>query len=326
MPRTLKARRPLNPLEDPSIAFEQAKRIVIAGGAGFLGRALARTIVEKGPEVCILSRRPARDDGRIRTVVWDGRTVGDWKDELEGAEAVVNLTGRSVACLYTPENKREIIASRVDSVNAIAQACAQCEEPPKVIVQAASLAIYGDAGDRICDEDAPHGTGFSVDVCEAWEGAFFAGADGPRRVALRIGFVLGRKGGALQQLAKLAHWYVGGAAGNGRQYISWLHIDDFCAMVRWAIDHPEAQGVYNATGPNPVTNAEFMRLLRKTLQRPWSPPTPAWAVKLGARFIMGADPSLALTGRRCVPKKFLDEGFRLQHLDLAQTLWELLKR
>ena len=323
--KTAHPRRPLNPLEDPARAFEQTKRIVIAGGAGFLGQALAQLLVKEGREVVILSRRPAPDRGPIRTVVWDGKTVGEWAEELDGAEAVVNFTGRSVACIYTPENKREIISSRVDSVRAIAEACKRFDEPPPVIVQAASLAIYGDPGDRICDESAPHGTGFSVDVCEAWEGAFFADPAGPRRVALRIGFVLGRDGGALEQLAKLARWYVGGAAGNGRQYISWVHIEDFCRMVSWAIANPAAQGAYNATGPNPATNAEFMRLLRRTLERPWSPPTPACAVKLGARFIMKADPSLALTGRRCVPKRFLDEGFYIEHKDLAVALWQLLR-
>lgn len=308
------------------VATDRSGRVVIAGGAGFLGRALARSLTQDGREVVILSRRAAPEDGLIRTVVWDGRTVGDWADELRGAAAMVNLTGRSVACLYTPETRREIISSRVDSVRAIAQACEQGDESLPVLVQASSLAIYGDPGDRICDEDAPHGTGFSVEVCEAWEGAFFENEapDGVRRVALRIGFVLGRDGGALGQLAKLARWYVGGAAGSGRQYISWLHIDDFCAMVRWAIENPGAEGAYNATGSTPVTNAEFMRALRVALGRPWSPPTPAWAVKLGARFIMRADASLALTGRRCVPRRLRDEGFVLQHNDLNATLRELL--
>lgn len=307
------------------VATDESRRVILAGGAGFLGRALARVFAQEGREVVILSRRPAPADGLIRTVIWDGRTVGDWAKELNGADAVVNLTGRSVACLYTPENKREIISSRVDSVRAIALACEQCDEPPPVLVQASSLAIYGDAGDRICEETTPHGTGFSVQVCEAWEKAFFDdAAGGARRVALRIGFVLGQDGGALGQLAKLARWFIGGAAGNGRQYISWLHIDDFCAMVRWAIENPEAEGVYNATGSTPATNAEFMRALRATLGRPWSPPTPVWAVKLGARFIMRADASLALTGRRCVPRRFLDEGFTLRHTDLNATLRELL--
>jgi uncharacterized protein (TIGR01777 family) len=318
--------RPLSPLEDPFAAFDEVRRVVIAGGAGFLGHALARTLAQDGREVVILSRRPAPAAGRVRTVVWDGRTVGDWATELEGAEAVVNLTGRSVACLYTPENKREIMDSRINSVRAIAQANARCAEPPPVLVQASSLAIYGDAGDRVCDENAPHGSGFSADVCAAWEDAFFADSkpDGQRYVALRIGFVLGRDGGALVPLAKLARCFLGGAAGSGRQYISWLHLDDFCAMVRWAITNPAARGAYNATAETPATNAEFMRELRGALRRPWSPPTPAWAVKFGARYIMRVDPSLALTGRRCVPRRLISEGFVPKRNDLARVLRELL--
>ena len=303
------------------------KKVVIAGGAGFLGRALARSLAQDGWEVVILSRRPAPADGFIRTAVWDGKNAGAWAAELDGAEAVVNLAGRSVACLHTPENRREIVDSRVNSVRSIDQACRQCRQPPTVLVQAASLAIYGDPDDRICDETSPHGTGFSVEVCEAWEGVFFAGAaaGGARRVALRIGFVFGRDGGALKPLANLARWFLGGAAGSGRQYISWLHIDDFCAMVRWAIDNPQTQGAYNATGPAPATNADFMRALRSALGRPWAPPTPAWAVKLGARFIIRADPDLALGGRRCVPRRLLDEGFAFRHTDLGATLRELLR-
>ncbi|MEO6875587.1 MAG: TIGR01777 family oxidoreductase [Opitutaceae bacterium] len=310
----------------PTGAFyvdESPPPVVIAGGAGFLGQALARYFAEQGREVTILSRRPASDWGRIRTVVWDGRTVGDWAGELEGVGAVINLTGRSVACLYTPENRREIIESRVNSAKAILLACQRCDEPPPVVVQASSLAIYGDAGDVICDEDSPHGTDFSAKVCEAWEKALFDDYLGPRRVALRIGLVLGRDGGALKPLADLTRWFLGGSAGNGRQYLSWLHIEDFCRMVRWAIEHPEARGAYNATGSSPVTNKEFMRDLREALHRPWSPPTPVWAVKFGARHIMKVDPSLILTGRRCLPRRLLTEGFKLKHNTLLLTLREM---
>ena len=188
----IRPRRPLNPVEDPSV-IDRSGRVVIAGGAGFLGQALAQVLERDGHEVVILSRRPSPTYGKTRTVVWDGRTVGPWARELKGAVAVVNLTGRSVACLYTPENRREIIASRVDSVKAIDQACVQCDDAPPVIVQASSLAIYGDTGDRICDEGTPHGTDFSAEVCEAWEGAFFSGEEKLRRVALRIGFVTDHK-------------------------------------------------------------------------------------------------------------------------------------
>ncbi len=300
------------------------KPVVIAGGAGFLGRALARSLAAEGRHVVVLSRTPAPPEGRIRTVFWDGRNSELFWEVLDRSVAVVNLAGRSVACLDTPDNRREILSSRINSVRAIADACDRCYDPPPVIIQASSLAIYGDPGDWVCNEEEAHGKGYSVEVCEAWEQAFFEHEDGLRRVALRIGFVLGRDGGALKPLAKLARWYLGGAAGSGRQYISWLHIEDFCAMVKWIINHPDNHGIYNAASPTPVTNAEFMRTLRGVLGRPWAPRTPAWAVKLGARFIMRADPNLVLTGRRCVPKRFLDEGFVFKHTDLDATLRDLL--
>ncbi len=274
----------------------------------------------------LLSRRPAAPEGAIRTVPWDGRTVGAWAGELAGASALVNFTGRSVACLYTPENRREIIASRVDSVAALASALAVCPRPPPVWVQASSLAIYGDPGDRVCDETAPAAAGFSAEVCRTWEQEFFSRTvpAGTRRVALRIGFVLGRNGGALEPLARLAGWYLGGTVGDGRQYISWIELGDFCSVCRWVIDRPDTLGAYNVTSPEPVTNADFMRELRRALGRPWSPPAPAWAVRLGARWLMRADPGLALTGRRCVPRRLTEEGFRFQHRDLGATLRELV--
>ena len=302
-------------------------KVVIAGGSGFLGSALARSLATAGADIVILSRQPASPSGRIRTVVWDGRTVGLWAAELEGAAAVVNLAGRSVACRFTAENRRLILASRLDSVRAIAAATAGCRLPPAVLVQASAVGIYGDSGDRICTEaSAPSGTDFIAGVAKAWEEAFFAAeaAGGPRRVALRIGFVLGRTGGALAPLAKLARFFLGGSAGNGKQYLSWIHVDDVCAIVRWVIERPGASGVYHATGPAPVTQAEFMRALRRALGRPWSPPAPAWAVRLGARFFLRVDPDLALTGQRCPPRRLLDEGFRFQWPVLPAALADLL--
>src|SRR5215212_4571059 len=271
-------------------------RVVLAGGSGFLGRALAREFARNGYEPVVLTRKP-RKNSRVRQVVWDGRTVGPWARELEGAAAVVNLAGRSVDCRHTPEHRREIVESRVHSVDVIGRAIAACAEPPKVLVQAASLAVYGDAGRRVCGEDAPAGRGFPVEVCLRWERAFDS-LDLPatRKVLLRIGFVLGRGGGALPLLARLARLYLGGTIGGGRQYISWLHARDFCRLVLWCVEHGEAEGVFNATGPCPVTNAEFMCELRCALGRPWCPRLPAWLARLGA-FLMRTEPELALTGR-----------------------------
>jgi uncharacterized protein (TIGR01777 family) len=297
-------------------------RVVLAGGSGFIGRALADSLIAQGREVVILTRSPR--DGPVREVAWDGRTVGAWARELDGAEAVVNLAGRSVNCQYTDENKRLMIASRVDSVQAVADAIARCAEPPRVWVQSGSLAIYGDAGDRSCDENSPPGEGFPVETCLRWEEAW-RGAETPgtRKLLLRIGFALGRGGGALEPLERLARAFLGGAAGSGRQYISWLHMDDLNEMFRWSIERDDIEGVLNATGPTPVTNAAFMAALRRVLGRPWSPPVPAFAVRIGA-FLMGSEANLALTGRRCIPARFAALGFPFHFTDLDAALADLL--
>lgn len=300
------------------------RQVVLAGGSGFLGQALADHLCRGGYEVVVLTRSPRSGTGPVQQVEWDGRTVGKWREYLEGAKAVVNLAGRSVNCRYTPENRREIVDSRVQSVAAINRAIAACTVPPTVVVQAGSLAIYGDPGDHLCDESAPPGEGFSADTCLLWEKAFNS-LETPRtrRVLLRIGFALGRNGGALQTLATLARWYLGGSAGNGKQYISWLHLHDLNRMFLSAIEREDIEGVFNATGPNPVTNAAFMHALRSTLRRPWSPPVPAWVVRIGAR-LMGTDASLALTGRRCAPKRLTEKGFSFTYPDLKEALRDLL--
>jgi uncharacterized protein (TIGR01777 family) len=304
-------------------------RVVLAGGSGFLGRALADEFSRAGYEVVVLTRRPnegrARESrSRVREVGWDGRTAGAWARELEGAAAVVNLTGRSVDCRYTAKNRREIVGSRVGSVRAVGRACEMCEEPPKVFVQAGSLAIYGDAGSRVCDESAPAGRGFPVEVCLRWEREFDSlELRRTRKVLLRIGFVLGRDGGALPKLARLAKVYLGGTTGEGHQYMSWLHARDFCRLVLWCVEHEEAQGVFNATGPAPVTNAEFMCELRCALRRPWSPHVPAWLVRLGA-LLLGTEAELALTGRRCIPERLVEQGFKFIYTNLESALADLL--
>jgi len=303
------------------------RKLVLPGGSGFLGTALARYFSGEGWEVVVLSRRPAPDSAAGRIVEWDIAAPGAWARELEGADAVINLAGRSIACLHTPENRRQILASRIDAVLAIDAAAAACARPPPVLVQASAVGIYGDAGDRICDEKAPAGTDFVAEVVSAWESAFFreAGQGGPRRVALRIGFVLGA-GGGLDPLARLARRFLGGAVGGGRHYVSWLHLGDFCRICAWAVGRDESRGVYNAVAPVAATNAELMRELRSALNRPWSPPAPAWAVAWIARHVMRVEPSLALSGCRCLPGRLLAEGFEFRHPNLREALRDLLAR
>jgi len=301
-----------------------ADKVILAGGSGYLGQALGRSLAAKGWEVVVLTRRP-RTGSAWREVGWDGATAGPWTAELDGAAALVNLTGRSVNCVHNAENRRLIVESRVNSVRALGAALAGCRRPPPVWVQCASLALYGDAGNRICTEETPPADDFSAQVCRQWEAELAAvPAPATRKVCLRIGLVLGPGGGALQPLARLARWFLGGTVGSGRQYLSWLHDEDMDAIFRDTIARPDLAGAFNACSPHPVTNAEFMRELRGALSRPWSPPVPAWAVRFGAHFIMRTDADLALTGRRCVPARLEAAGFKFAHPDVGPALRGLL--
>ena len=299
------------------------KRVVLAGGTGFIGRALAKELLARNYEVVVLTRSPRQQTGSVREVMWDGKNSDEWMPSLDGAEAVVNLAGRNIKCRFTPENLRELKASRVDSVLAIAAAIGRVACPPRVWVQAGAVGFYGDPKDRWCDENSPAGNDPLAGICQPWEAAFnSASAPKTRRVLLRIGFVLGRDGGALPVLAGLARCFLGGSVGGGKQFISWIHVEDLIRMFIAAIERDELAGTFNAAGPNPVTNREFMRELRRALHRPWSPPAPAWAVKLGSR-LMGAEPSLALAGCRVAPKRFLETGFKFQFPELPGALKNL---
>jgi uncharacterized protein (TIGR01777 family) len=299
-----------------------ARHVVLAGGSGFLGRALADDLIRLGYGVTILTRAPRRSDA-LKEVFWDGRTLGEWSGTLEGASAIINLAGKNVNCRYTPENRRAINESRVRSVEVLEQAVARCAQPPSVWVQCGSLAIYGDAGESWCDDTSPAGRGFPVETCLLWESAFNA-VELPttRRVLLRLGFALGRGGGALEVLARLVRWCLGGTIGRGTQYVSWIHLADVCRSFLWAMTRAETSGVYNVCAPHPVTNRVLMSELRRVLHRPWSPPAPEWVVRMGS-MLLGTEGSLALTGRRGQPRRLLEEGFQFQFPELRPALEDL---
>jgi uncharacterized protein (TIGR01777 family) len=302
------------------------KRVVLAGGSGFLGQALAKELLQRDYEVVVLTRalRERDEDDEVKEVEWDGEHVGEWIKFLDGAETVVNLAGRNINCRHTPENLREITESRVNAVRAIAAAICHVKQPPRVWVQAGAVGFYGNCRDQWCDETAPNGRNSLAEVCRLWERACHAAASlHTRRVLFRIGLVLGRNGGALPILAHLTKWFLGGAAGSGKQYISWIHLADLTQMFMQAIEPDNyLAGTYNAVAPNPATNAEFMRTLRRTLYRPWCPPAPAWAVKLGSRLTQ-TEPSLALDGCRCAPKRLVEAGFKFQFPDLRGALKDI---
>jgi uncharacterized protein len=295
-------------------------RIVLAGGSGFIGQSLSPFLVSKNYEVIVLTRTKSDHYGAVRHAHWDGKTLGDWIEFVNGALAVVNLTGRSINCRQTPENRREIVDSRIDSVRVLGEAIGRCAQPPRAFVQVAGVGIYGDKGERICDETTTPGNDFVTEVCEKWEVAF-AKVEAPdtRKVLLRLGVVLGSNGGFLELLGKLTRWFLGGQVGNGRQYISWIHISDLSHMVLAGIENQELTGTFNATSPNPVTNGEFMRELRGALHRPWSPPIPEFAARIGS-WLMGTEASLALVSQRCVPTRFLENSFNFEFPALRPAL------
>ncbi len=302
-----------------------AKRIVLVGGSGFVGQALAASLLADGYEVHVLSRGTASPKLLGTVVPWDGRTVGPWAESLEDAAAVINLTGKNINCRPTKANLREIVRSRVDSVKAVGEAIRRCSRPPRVFVQTTAVGIYGDSSDTLCDESSPAGGGFLGETCRAWEKAF---DDNPtpdvRRVVLRLGVVLGRTGGAFPPLARLARCFLGGALGSGQQYTSWLHFADAVRIYRAAVDRDDFQGTYLAASPQPVTNAEFMQSLRAAVHRPWSPPVPAMAARIGG-WLMGVNVNLALASQRCIPRRLKEQGFAFEFSELDTALQELVR-
>lgn len=300
-------------------------KVVVAGGSGALGRRLCEDLEAHGHQVVILTRR-ARP-GAFRQVEWDGRTVGPWSVELAGS-AVVNLAGELVDRRPTAANVDLLTRSRVEPTRALVEASSGLVERVRVWVQASTLAIYGDAGDQVLDESAPAADGppQMADVAKAWEAAV-SGANTERLVTLRTGIVLDNDTPALDRLRALARWGLGGRVGPGTQWVSWIHIEDWLAIVRAALrpsDHA-LTGIVHATGPRPVPNAALMAALRRSLGRPAAPPTPAALVRVGAVFLR-TDPALALTGRRAVPAKLLEAGFEFQHPDLDEALADLRAR
>ena len=303
------------------------KKAVLAGGSGFLGQALARSLSADGYDVVVLGRSAASRDASGRFVVWDGRKLGDWKSELEGAEALFNLTGRSVDCRYTKENRDLILNSRIDSTRVLGQAVQGCADPPKVWLNSSTATIYKDRrGDLEPHDESSDdfGSGFSVGVAQAWEEAFEDSVvEGVRKVVLRVSIALGKDGGAFPVMRRFAKLGLGGAQGPGSQWMSWLHIDDWVGVARFLMAREDLSGPVNLAAPNPVTNAEFM----KGMRRRFAPlgiglPAPSFAVCLGAVFMRTA-PELVLKSRKVVSSVLAESGYRFKYPELAGALESL---
>ncbi|HEX2211130.1 MAG TPA: TIGR01777 family oxidoreductase [Longimicrobium sp.] len=297
-------------------------KIVIPGGSGQVGTVLARAFHGEGHHVVVLTRQPRA--APWRTVAWNAATADAWTAELEGADAVINLAGRSVNCRYTPENRRLITESRVVSTRVLGEAIARAADPPRVCLQASTATIYAHRLDAPNDEatgiiggreaGAPDTWRFSIDVATAWERALDE-ADTPRtrKVKLRSAMVMSPdRGGIFDTLLGLVRRGLGGRAGNGRQYVSWIHDADFVRAIRWLMEHEEMDGAVNVASPHPLPNAEFMRALRRAWGTRVGLPAAEWMLEVGAAF-MRTETELILKSRRVVPGRLLEAGFTFQH-------------
>ena len=293
-------------------------KIVIPGGTGQVGTILSRAFHEEGHDVVVLSRHRGTTPWRV--VEWDGATIGDWSKEIVGADVVINLAGRSVNCRYTAANRRDIMESRVRSTRVVGVAIARSERPPRVWLQASTATIYSHRYDAANDEhsgiiggsepDAPAYWRFSIDVARAWEAALDeAEVPGTRKVALRSAIVLSPdRGGAFDTIYGLVRLGLGGREGDGRQFFSWIHDRDFVRAIHWLIEHDEFSGYVNVASPEPLPNAEFMKVLRQAAGVPIGLSAMKWMLEIGA-FFLRTDTELILKSRRVVPARLLEAGF-----------------
>ena len=293
-------------------------RVVIAGGTGFLGRPLSDALMRDGHDVVILTRRHD-PGGPVRFASWtpDG-TAGPWAKEIDGADAVVNLAGESIAARrWTSQQKQRILDSRLLATRSLTGAIGNASRPPAVFVSGSAVGYYGPLGDEMATEEHAPGADFLADVCRQWEAEAMRNDHVTRVVCIRTGLVLERDGGALPQMLPPFRIGVGGPVGSGRQYWPWIHRRDWVDLVRWTIQSPQSSGPINATAPNPATNSVFARALGHALHRPALMPAPAFALKL----LLGemAD-ALLLSGQRAIPAKAERLGFRFTYTQLDEAL------
>lgn len=297
-------------------------KIIIAGGTGFLGESLEEYFKIKGAQVYILTRNPKRNFD----LYWDAKTLEDWKDCIDGADVLINLTGKSVDCRYNEKNKKEIYTSRIASTKVLQQAVDQCSVKPKIWMNAASATIYVHSETQLNTEDGGIvGDDFSMNICKSWEKEFFA-VESPevRKVALRTSIVLGTKGGAFPKLRTITRLGLGGKQGRGQQKVSWIHIQDFCKAVEWIIEHQDISGPINITAPNPLSNEDLMKKMRKHLKIPFGLNAPVWQLEIASVFL-NTETELLLKSRNVYPEKLIQSGFHFAYHEIDDALSDLLK-
>jgi len=298
-------------------------KVVMPGGSGQVGAVLARALAPAGHEVVVLSRRGSAPPG-ARGVAWDGRSVGAWAGEVDGADVVINLAGSTVDCRYTPRNRREIMDSRIESTRAVCEAIGAASHPPRVWLQSSTATIYAHTYGPPHDErngvlggdepDAPDTWRFSIDVARSWEEeAERAATPETRTVLLRSAMIMSPdRGGVFDTLLGLVRRGLGGTAAHGRQFLSWIHHADFVRAVQWLIDHDDVSGPVNVASPHPLPNADFMRALRQAAGVRVGLPATRWMLEVGA-FALRTETELILKSRRVVPGLMLERGFEFEH-------------
>ncbi|HXO20989.1 MAG TPA: TIGR01777 family oxidoreductase [Thermoanaerobaculia bacterium] len=299
-------------------------RVLITGGSGLIGLALARELASAGHEVVILTRDPGRLPplpANVRGVGWDGVSPAGW-GELVSDSAIVQLAGENIgAGRWTAERKRRIRDSRVLSGEAVTAAIRAADPRPRVLLQGSAVGYYGPCGDEEVGEDHPAGSDFLARVCVDWEASTAAAEGlGVRRVVLRTGVVLAREGGALPKVVLPFRLLAGGPLGSGRQWFPWIHLADEVGAIRFLLEDAEARGPFNLSAPNPVTSRELARELGRVLHRPSFLPTPAFALRLA----MGEMADMVLAGQRAVPRQLLARGYPFRHPELGPALRDLL--
>jgi uncharacterized protein (TIGR01777 family) len=300
-------------------------KIVIAGGNGFLGSVLTEYFRHKANKIVLLARNEISVEGNVRWVHWNGKNAGEWVNELEGADLLINLAGKSVNCRYTSENKRLILESRINSTRALGEAVLRCKNPPKVWMNSSSATAYVGSYDKLMTERDEVGNDFSMNICRQWEAVFNeCSLPQTRKIILRTGIVLGQNGGALSPLMNLVKFGLGGKQGRGEQYCSIIHQNDFCRIIEFLLNVRHAEGIFNVTAPKPVTNVDFMRSLRSAMGVPFGLSSPRWLLSMGA-IVIRTEAELILKSRKVFPQKLLDEGFVFEFTDAKVALEDLCR-
>lgn len=303
-------------------------KIILAGGSGFLGSELARHFAAQGWEVVVLTRTPKPRPVAGREVAWDATSLGDWAREFERATAVVNLTGRSVNCRYTAKNRRDIMDSRVNSTRVVGAAIARCQTPPRVWLNSSTATLYThtfgqphDESSQDMDSAVDAKDAFSVEVAQAWERTLDeAKTHKTRKVALRTSMVLGLgRNSVFPVLRRLTKFGLGGRQGSGNQFVSWIHVEDFCRATEWIIAHEDLAGPINQCAPNPLPNKEMMKVFRDVCGMPIGLPATEWMLEIGA-FFLRTETELIFKSRRVVPGRLLASGFTFQFPTFREAL------